>query len=47
MIVDRSTSGKKLAAWEAELVIEEGAQQAGEFREVTPSEREVAMARSR
>ncbi|MBL8820271.1 MAG: sulfate adenylyltransferase subunit CysN [Planctomyces sp.] len=41
MILDRSASGKKQAAWEEEITIEEGNQRAGEFREVTPSEREA------
>ncbi len=41
MILDRSASGKKLAAWEEEIVVEENAQQAGDFAEVTAEEREA------
>ncbi len=41
MILDRSASGKKQAAWEQELAVEEHAQQAGDFSEVTPAEREA------
>ena len=41
MILDRSASGKKLAAWEEDLVVEENAQQAGDFAEVTAEEREA------
>jgi bifunctional enzyme CysN/CysC len=41
MILDRSSSGKKLAAWEAELTVEEDAKQAGDISEVTPKEREA------
>ena len=41
MILDRSSSGKKLAAWEAELTVEEDAKQAGDISEVTPQEREA------
>lgn len=41
MILDRSASGKKLAAWEEELVVEDGSTQAGDLSEVTSDEREA------
>lgn len=41
MILDRSASGKKLAAWEEELAVEEDIQQTGDLSEVTSGEREA------
>jgi len=41
MILDRSTSGKKLAAWEVDIPAEEDAKQDGDFNEVTAKEREA------
>ncbi|MFY9252354.1 MAG: sulfate adenylyltransferase subunit CysN [Fuerstiella sp.] len=41
MILDRSASGKKLAAWETDIAVEEEAKQAGDFAEVTSTEREA------
>ena len=41
MILDRSASGKKLAAWETDIAVEEEAKQAGDFAEVTSKEREA------
>ncbi len=41
MILDRSTSGKKLAAWEVDIPAEEDARQDGAFNEVTAVEREA------
>lgn len=41
MILDRSAGGKKLAAWEEELAVEEGTKQSGDLSEVTAEEREA------
>jgi bifunctional enzyme CysN/CysC len=42
MILDRSTSGKRLAAWEEEIAVEEeNTQEAGVLNAVTPEEREA------
>ena len=41
MILDRSASGKKLAAWEEEIVVEGDTQEAGDLSEVTAEEREA------
>ncbi len=41
MILDRSASGKRLAAWEEEIAVEEDTKQAGVLNEVTPAEREA------
>ena len=41
MILDRSASGKKLAAWEEEIAVEEDAKQAGDLSGVTPEELEA------
>ena len=41
MILDRSTSGKKLAAWEVDIPAEEDVKQHGDFNEVTVNEREA------
>ncbi len=41
MILDRSASGKKLAAWEEEIVVEDNAQESGDLSEVTNAEREA------
>jgi bifunctional enzyme CysN/CysC len=41
MILDRSAGGKKLAAWEEEIAVEEDAKQAGDLSEVTPEELEA------
>lgn len=41
MILDRSASGKKLAAWEEEIAVEEGGEESGDVSEVTPDEREA------
>lgn len=41
MILDRSSSGKKLAAWEEELAVEDDAKHSGDLSEVTPDEREA------
>jgi len=41
MILDRSTSGKKLAAWEVDIPAEEDVKQHGDFNEVTAKEREA------
>ncbi len=41
MILDRSTSGKKLAAWEVDIPAEEDARHDGAFNEVTAGEREA------
>jgi bifunctional enzyme CysN/CysC len=41
MILDRSAGGKKLAAWEEEIAVEEDAKQAGDISEVTPEELEA------
>ncbi len=41
MILDRSASGKRLAAWEEEITVQDDAKQAGDFTEVTPEEREA------
>ncbi|MEP3478438.1 MAG: sulfate adenylyltransferase subunit CysN [Fuerstiella sp.] len=41
MILDRSASGKKLAAWEEEMAVEEDLQQASDLSEVTSDEREA------
>jgi bifunctional enzyme CysN/CysC len=41
MILDRSASGKKPAAWEEEIAVEEDAQQAGDLSEVTREELEA------
>ncbi len=41
MILDRSTSGKKLAAWEVDIPAEEDVKQDGDFNEVTAKEREA------
>ena len=41
MILDRSASGKKLAAWEEEMAVEEDLQRASDLSEVTSDEREA------
>lgn len=41
MILDRSASGKKLAAWEEDIVVEGDTQEAGDLSEVTAEEREA------
>jgi bifunctional enzyme CysN/CysC len=41
MILDRSAGGKKLAAWEEEIAVEEDAKQAGDLSGVTPEELEA------
>ena len=41
MILDRSSGGKKLAAWEVDIPVEEDAKQDGDFIEVTAAEREA------
>lgn len=41
MILDRSASGKKLAAWEEELAVEDDSKQSGDLNEVTSEEREA------
>ena len=41
MILDRSAGGKKLAAWEEEIAVEEDAKQTGDLNDVTPEEIEA------
>lgn len=41
MILDRSSSGKKLSAWELDIQVEEDAKHDGDFAEVTPEQREA------
>ncbi|MBT4866753.1 MAG: sulfate adenylyltransferase subunit CysN, partial [Planctomycetaceae bacterium] len=41
MILDRSAGGKRLAAWEEEIAVEEDTTQAGGVNDVTPEEREA------
>ena len=41
MILDRSAGGKRLAAWEEEIAVEEDAKQPGVLNEVTAEEREA------
>lgn len=41
MILDRSASGKKLAAWEEEIAVEGDEQRSGDLSEVTAEEREA------
>ena len=41
MILDRSASGKKLAAWEEEIGVEDDTQESGDLSEVTNAEREA------
>ena len=41
MILDRNTSGKKMAAWELDIRIEDDAKQEGDFNDVTAEEREA------
>lgn len=41
MILDRSAGGKKLAAWEQEIAVEDDAKQSGDLSEVTAEEREA------